>query len=165
MMYFFKQRMLSWFDTYDIYNDNNEIEFIVKGELSLGHQLRIFDRNSQELGILKEKLITLLPKYYMLDNNGSEIGIIEKKLSLLKPKYELTCNDWKVEGDFWSWNYSVVDSTGQIIMQAKKKLGLTDQYYIDVPDERNSLLALMIVLAIDIDKERQNMATTSTNNR
>lgn len=162
MKYFFKQRLISWFDSYDIYDENNEIAFVVKGELSLGHQLRVFDKNNQEIGLLKEKLLTFLPKYYMYDNNGNQIGLIEKELSFLKPKYKLTCNDWKVTGDFWSWNYKVEDLSNEIIMTAQKKLALTDQYCLDVPNEKNSLLCLMIVLAIDIDKERQNSVASSS---
>ena len=166
MKYLFKQRILSWFDSYDIYDENNNIAFIVKGELSLGHQLRIFDNNNQELGVLKEKIFTFLPKYYMYDSNGNKIGLIEKQLSLLKPKYKLTCNDWKVLGDFWSWNYSVNNSLNETIMTARRQLALNDQYTIDVPDEKNSLLCLMIVLAIDIDKERKReMAASSNNNK
>lgn len=166
LKYFFKQRILTFFDSYDIYDENNNVAFVVKGELALGHQLRIYDKNDREIGVLKEKLLTLLPKYYMYDNNGNQIGLIEKEFSLLKPKYKLTCNDWKVVGDFWNWNYVVEDSSNNTIMTAKKHLAITDQYYLDVNDEKNSLLCLMIVLAIDIDKERRNsMAASSSSNK
>lgn len=152
----FKQRFLSWFDSYDIYDEYGNTVFVVKGELSWGHLLRIFDASGNELGVIKEKLLTLFP-CYLLSKNGVEIGAIEKELSLLKPKYHLTCNDWKITGSFWQYEYDVKDSSENIIMQVRKKIfNFTDTYELDIPDQNNLLLCLMVVLAIDIDNSRRN---------
>ena len=43
MKMLFKQRMFSWFDSYDIYDEYGNTLFVVKGQLSWGHCLRIFD--------------------------------------------------------------------------------------------------------------------------
>ena len=39
----FKQRFFSWFDSYDIYDENGNTVYVVKGQLSWGHCLKIFD--------------------------------------------------------------------------------------------------------------------------
>ena len=36
-------RDFSWFDSYDIYNDNEETVYMVKGQLSIGYCLTIYD--------------------------------------------------------------------------------------------------------------------------
>ena len=36
MKLWFKQRMFSWFDSYDIYDENGQTMFVVKGALSWG---------------------------------------------------------------------------------------------------------------------------------
>ena len=41
MRLLFRQRFFSWFDSYDIYNENEETVYTVKGQLSIGHCLAI----------------------------------------------------------------------------------------------------------------------------
>mgnify|MGYP000323241797 CR=1 FL=1 len=50
MKLLFKQRMFSWFDSYDIYDENENTVYVVKGQLSWGHCLKIFDTEENELG-------------------------------------------------------------------------------------------------------------------
>ena len=46
MKLLFKQRFLSWFDSYDIYDEYGEVYFTVKGQLSWGHTFKIYDKNN-----------------------------------------------------------------------------------------------------------------------
>ena len=39
----FKQRLFSWFDSYDIYDEAGNSVYVVKGQLSWGHKLVIYD--------------------------------------------------------------------------------------------------------------------------
>ena len=39
----FKQRFFSWFDSYDIYDEQGNTLYEVRGQLSWGHCLKIFD--------------------------------------------------------------------------------------------------------------------------
>ena len=44
-----KQRVFSWTDSYDVYDENENAKYFVKAEFfSLGHQLHIYDRNDRE---------------------------------------------------------------------------------------------------------------------
>ena len=38
----FKQRLFSWFDSYDIYDETEQTVYVVKGQLAWGHCLKIF---------------------------------------------------------------------------------------------------------------------------
>lgn len=40
MRLLFKQRLFSWFDSYDIFDENNNVVFTVKGQLAWGHSRR-----------------------------------------------------------------------------------------------------------------------------
>lgn len=153
MKFYLKEKILTWFDSYNIYDENDNIAYIVKGELSWGHQVRIYDKNNKEIGLIKEKIFNLLPKFILYDANGNEIGTIDKQLTFFKHKYTLSCNDWTVSGDFFGWDYEVTDSNDQVIMTASKELlRFTDNYEINVLNKKNSLLSIMIVLAIDLEK-------------
>lgn len=152
----FKQRFFSWFDSYDIFNDEGETVYVVKGQLSWGHCLKIFDVNGNEIGMVKQRIFTFLPKFEMYLGD-KYIGCIRKELSLFKPKYNIDCNSWHVEGNFFEWDYSIIDSNGKNIASVSKELfNWTDTYSIDVSNPEDAIYALMLVLAIDAEKCSRN---------
>ena len=55
MKLLFKQRIFSWIDSYDIYDENGNTVYIVKGQISFGHRLKIYDAANNEIGTLKER--------------------------------------------------------------------------------------------------------------
>lgn len=152
----FKQRLFSWFDSYDIYNETGETVYTVKGQFSWGHCLKIFDANGLELGTVKERVLTWLPKFEIYFGNRY-IGCISKELTFFKPKYNIDFNGWHIEGDFFEWDYSIINSAGQSIATVSKQLfNWTDTYVIDVCYPDDALYALMLVLAIDAEKCSRN---------
>lgn len=156
MKLLFKQRFFSWFDSYDIYNEAGETVYTVQGQLSWGHCLKIFDANGNEIGTVKERILTWLPKFEMYQGN-QYIGCISKELSFFTPKYDIDCNGWHVEGDFFEWDYNINDSYGQCVATVSKELfNWTDTYVIDVYNPEDALCALMLVLAIDAEKCSRN---------
>lgn len=156
MKLLFKQRLFSWFDSYDIYNEAGETVYTVKGQLSWGHCLKIFDASGFELGTVKERIFTWLPKFeiYLGDRY---VGCISKELTFFKPKFNIDFNGWHIEGDFFEWDYSIINSAGQSIAAVSKQLfNWTDTYVIDVCYSQDALYALMLVLAIDAEKCSRN---------
>lgn len=152
MKLLFKQRFFSWFDSYDIYDETGKIRYTVKGQLSWGHCLKIFDAFENEIGTVKERILTFLPKFeiYMQDQY---IGCISKEFTFFKPKYNIDYNGWHVEGNFMEWDYRIEDRAGQCVADISKQLfNWTDTYVIDVHNPQNALGALMLVLAIDAEK-------------
>ncbi len=156
MKLLFKQRFFSWFDSYDIYNEAGETVYVVKGQLSWGHCLKIFDTNGNEIGMVKQRIFTFLPKFelYM---GAQYIGCISKELSLFKPKYNIDCKGWHIEGNFFEWDYSIIDVNGQQVAIVSKELfNWTDTYSIVVCNPEDAIYALMLVLAIDAEKCSRN---------
>ncbi len=54
MRLLFKQRFLSWFDSYDIYDEEGRTAYTVEGKLSWGHRLEIYGPAGDHLGTVKE---------------------------------------------------------------------------------------------------------------
>ena len=48
MKLLFKQRLFSWFDSYDIYDEAGNTVYVVKGQFSWGHKLAIYDAYGNE---------------------------------------------------------------------------------------------------------------------
>jgi len=156
MKLLFKQRFFSWFDSYDIYNETGETVYTVKGQLAWGHCLKIFDAREQEVGTVQERIFTLLPKFEIYQN-GEYIGCISKEFSFFKPRFNIDYNGWHVEGDFFEWDYQILDEYGTCVAEVSKQLfNWTDTYVIDVNDPQDALNALMLVLAIDAEKCSRN---------
>ncbi|MCQ2531142.1 MAG: LURP-one-related family protein [Saccharofermentans sp.] len=152
MKMFFRQRIISLLDSYDIYDENGSTLFTVKGKFGLSHRFSIYDANDREVAYVEEKIFTLLPKF-SIHANGNDYGTINRKLSFFRPKYELESKGWSMNGDIFHWDYEIVDDNERLIADVSKKIiSLSDQYWIEVPDEKNALLALLFVLAVDADK-------------
>ena len=156
MKLLFKQRFFSWFDSYDIYYENGTVAYTVKGQLSWGHCLRIFDAAGNFVGTVKEKVLTWFPNFELYVGNAYA-GMVRKKWSWFRPKYIFECNDWNVQGDFFEWDYRIVSaSRGLVATIGKELLHWTDTYMIDVVNPADALLALMFTLAIDAEKCSRN---------
>ena len=110
MRLLFKQRFLSWFDSYDIYDEEGRTAYTVEGKLSWGH----------------------LPRFALYA--GEEyLGCIRKEFALFHPRFTLDCNGWEVEGSFLEWDYAVTDPAGRTVMAASKELlHWTDTYVLDI---------------------------------
>ena len=152
MKLLFKQRLFSWFDSYDIYDEAGNTIYVVRGELAWGHLLRIYDANGREVGHIKQRVLTLLPKFEMWLGDRY-IGCISKEFTFFRPKFHIDYNGWQVEGDWFEWDYSILNSAGKNVASVSKELwNWTDTYVIDVKNPRDAVYALMLVLAIDAEK-------------
>lgn len=152
MKLLFKQRFFSWFDSYDIYNEAGQTVYTVKGKLAWGHCLKIYDAVGNEIGTVRERILTFLPKFEMYLGDRY-IGCISKEFTFLKPQFHIDCNGWFVDGDWFEWDYEIIGANGARVASVSKELwNWTDTYVIDVPDPGDALCALMLVLAIDAEK-------------
>ena len=71
--------------------------------------------------------------------------------------YKMLGNGWTVEGEFMEWDYCITDTVGATVASVSKELfHMTDTYVIDVSDPEDALQALMVVLAIDAEKDSRN---------
>ena len=152
MKLLFKQRLFSWLDSYDVFGEDGQVQYTVKGQLAWGHCLKIYDANGNEVGMVKERIFSFLPKFELYMGQRY-MGCIRREFSFFVPRYIIECNGWQVEGNIFEWDYSIVNTAGRLIASISKDLfRLTDTYLIDVADPRDSLCTLMLVLAIDAEK-------------
>lgn len=156
MKLLFKQRFFSWFDSYDIYDESGNTVYVVKGQLSWGHCLKIFDKYGSEIGTVKERVLTFLPKFEIYEKNNY-IGCISKEFTFIKQKYNIDFNGWHIDGSFMEWDYTIIDSHENKIAEISKELlRMTDTYVLDISKPEDALYVLMFVLAIDAEKCSRN---------
>lgn len=156
MKLLFKQRAFSWFDSYDIYNEYGETVFTVEGQLSWGKCLHILNNRGEHIGTVQEKVWSFLARFELYAY-GEYLGSLCKEFSFFTPRFTLDCSDWEVEGSFMEWDYTIQSpSRGTIATISKELFQWTDTYSIEVYDPQNALCALMVVLAIDAEKDSRN---------
>ena len=144
-----KQRVFSWTDTYDIYDEYGNVRYFVKGDFfSIGHRLRVYDAAQNEIGMVQEKLLHFLPTCEVYAE-GQFYGTVSKKLTLLRPKYTVDYKGWQVEGNMIGWEYDAFAGGVPVMHISKEIFHWGDTYVIDIADSADEIMALMLVLAID----------------
>lgn len=86
MKLLFKQRLFSWFDSYDIYDETGAVVYTVQGKLSWGHCLHIHDGAGYHIATLQEQVFTWLPKFEMYLEE-TYVGCIREGILLFSPPF------------------------------------------------------------------------------
>lgn len=155
MRLLFKQRFTFGFDSYDIYNESGDAVFTVRSRFAFGRKLEIYDRSDRLIGTLIGKVFTFLPTFEMYLGDRMA-GVIQKKMTFFRPEFIVDCNGWSINGDFWELDYSIVDGTGRAIATVNREFAWMDTYTLDIYDDTDALAVLMIVIAIDAEKDSRN---------
>ncbi|MBE5962272.1 MAG: hypothetical protein E7256_12985 [Lachnospiraceae bacterium] len=150
-----KQRVFSWSETYDVYDEEQNSKYFVKGKVfSMNRQIFVYDtRTREELGSVQQKLFTMMPQFDVYKGD-IRYGTIKKKFTMIHPKYEMDYKGWYVEGDTFGWNYEVYKGDTLIFRITKKILEWGDTYELDIQNEEDEFFALMLVIAIDAANAR-----------
>ena len=148
-----RQRIFSWGDSYDVYDETGEARYEVRSAIfSLGHQIHVYDKRAderqEEVGCIRQKLFTLLPTYD-IEISGRRVGTIRRQFTLLRQNYEVDYRGWNVEGDFMGWDYRVLQGDLEIMSIQKEWLAWSDTYTLCYTNPANEIPGLLLVLAID----------------
>ena len=154
MRLLFKQRLFSWFDSYDIYDEDGNVVYEVKGQLDWGHCLKVYQSNVH-LATIKQVLLTFIPRFEIYKDD-QYVGSISKEFSFFVPRYNIDFNGWHIEGDIFEWDYQIYDGSKVIASIRKELFNLTDTYVLNIIDPKDALDVLAFVLAIDAEKCSRN---------
>jgi len=148
MKLYIKQKVFSWRERFAVKDEAQRDRWFAQGEIfTLGRKLHVYDANGTEFAFIRQKLLSLLPRYY-IEIGGREYEFV-RELTLLRPKYTIRNLDWTINGNFWEHNYTVTDSRSDVMRVSKAWLSWGDFYELDIFNDNNELLCLCVVLAID----------------
>ena len=152
-----KQKVFSWTDKYNVYDESGNPRYYVKADFfSIGHRIRVFETASgQEIGMIQEKLFRIF-KEFEISINGISQGIVKKQFSLFRPKYNIDYKGWRLEGDFFQWNYEIYEQSRLVVQISKQLFHWGDTYVLDVVNDMDELPALMVAIAMDAAKCSEN---------
>lgn len=149
MKLYVKQKVFSWGEKFNVYDETGRVRYTVRGEvMTLGRKLHVYGADGRELAFIRQKLLSLLPRFYVTVG-GTEIEI-RQELTLTKPRFVLSGPGWTVQGDFMAHEYTILDGTDREIAAVSKHwFTWGDTYEVDAFRSENALMALCVTVAID----------------
>ena len=152
MKLIFKQRFMTWLDSYDIYDEAGKTVYTVNGEMSWTKLMHVRGANGGYLASIRRKGWTFHPVFEIYIG-PDYAGQIRRTGASTHPHYEIDFRGWQADGDLWGFDYAISDGAGNpVAIVSKERYKLTDTYVIDVADPDDSLSALLLVLCVDMDK-------------
>ena len=145
-----KKKIIAWTDSFNVFDEYDNKKYTVKADLiSIGRVFRVYDEHHKEVGVVREKLIKILPRYNIFIG-GKERGYIKKCLSFFHPVYDIQFTNLRVDGDIFSWNFDVYNGSGHLVATVRKKIiSLVDTYVMDIIDETYEMEIVMLAVVIE----------------
>ena len=149
-------------NNYIVHDDADNTIFTVQKKLGAGGSV-IMDSNGQEIGNVKCKFSLFSPKFVFY-KRGEEIGSFCRKFAPGRQIVELDLCNWILSGNYTGREYKLLNEKRIPIAQVSRghHTSYSESYAIDIRDEEHCLEALMLVIALDTDKD---IRDTKNNNR
>lgn len=154
-------------DEYNIYDENENIVYSIKGKLmSVKPQLRIYDVFGQEIGSVKEKMVSMrlsalresCPVDFDFLIRGKKVAKLRSKRSESGGKLFLLSNGWTIKESFLGDIQTIFSEKKQIATLSQSIWMKGDTYVIRYQKNEDQLFILMVILAmiaLDIDGVRK----------
>ena len=166
-------------ETYDVYDENKQVKYIVKGKLfSIKHNLKVFNATGkEEIAYVKEKMFALRnplafykeehPINLEIGIGGKKVATIKSKWSYLKPKFQVDYNGWEITGDILGLKFSVMEGNVLIMSTQEKRFYADDVFMLEINKKENELMGLLVALAIDssLTSKASDVATAHRHNK
>lgn len=163
MKLYIKQKVFAIKDRFSIYDENQDVIFTCEGKIfSIGKKLNVFDSNNNHAAYIHQKVLALLPKYF-INRNGQDIACVQRKLTFFRPSYDIAEFNWHVQGNFLAHEYTITQNGNVIIAVSKKWISWGDCYELNIADNVDLVDAVCAVLIIDADlfSERASVSVSS----
>jgi uncharacterized protein YxjI len=159
---YMKQKVFSIVDRFTIKNEAEEDCYQVEGDFVVigGKKLHIKDMMGNEVALVKQKFIALLPQFFVFIND-QQVATINKKFTLLKARYVIDGLGWEANGSFLDHDYTISDAKGEIVRIHKAWVSWGDSYELEIRDDADEVLVLAVVLAIDCVMAADSAASVS----
>jgi len=165
MKLYIKQKPLSLKEKFSVINSKEEDRYFVEGEiLSFGRKLHIFDAANKETATIKQKFLSLQPRFFVYQS-GKPVMEVVQKFTLMKHKYAIYGSDWTVSGDLGEHDYSITCSYGKVVVVKRTDFAGGDCIEMDLSNTVNEAMlvrAIATVLAVDCVVTKKGMKKKQT---
>lgn len=159
---YLKQKVFSWGDKFNVYNEFGEEVYRVAGEVfTLGKKLHVTDLHDRELAFIHQKLWSFKARYF-ISRDGVDVAQVVKEITFLKARYTVEEFGWVMQGNFSDHQYQIMNGDSVVATISHKWFTWGDTYEIDVAPAEDVINVLCAVLIIDAVKAGQAAAAASS---
>lgn len=162
MNLYFKQRVFSFGQKADIYNERGEVVYTCESEIfTIGRKTHLYDHMGNEVAFIQQQLFSFTPRFYV-SMQGRPVAEIVKEFTFFRQSYRIEGPDWKIEGDFFAHDYEIVDQGRYIATIHKKWMSFGDCFEVSIDSKQNADMVLAVVIAIDCVLDAADSNNSST---
>lgn len=149
MKLYLQQKVFSIGDKFTLYDESGAERYFVQGEVfSFGKKLHIMDTAGNELAMIRQRLMTFLPRY-SVEIGGAVVAEIVKKFTFFHNEYTIEGLGWTVHGNMFDHDYEIYSGNAVIARVSKQWFTFGDAYEIEISPNAHLVTALAVVLVID----------------
>ena len=153
MRYQLNEKLLSVTNVFKILDDYGNLAFQVEGKFfSIGHNLSFVSAIGEHLAEIRQRLLTLLPRYEIY-RGGEHFATITKDFSFFTDQFTLDVpgpNDYVITGSFWQYEYEFHRGEEVVAVVSREFGTLTDKYSVDIVHGEDVVSVLATVVVIDL---------------
>ena len=148
-----KKKLNSLIDGYTVHDMHGKRAYTIENQIIVGRGVKIFDETGKQIGCVKEHIFAWAPRYDLYADEGEYIGCLSREVTSAFPRYRIDYNGWRVDGNLKASAYEIVDADDAIIARIRKEpLSLTETYVLQIEDKKHALSALMVLIAIETER-------------
>ncbi|MGI6085320.1 MAG: LURP-one-related/scramblase family protein [Acetivibrionales bacterium] len=156
---YIKQKVFSFGDKYNIFNEEGQPVFSVQGEVfTFGAKIHIYDAAGTEVIFIEQKLFRFLPEYHIYSGDTLS-AIIKKEFSFFIPKLNIQSEygDYTLVGNLFGRDFSILRNDIVVGELHKAWLSWGDSYELIINNDDDIPLFCALTIAIDhcIHNEKQ----------
>ena len=153
MKLYIKQKVFSWRDRFTIKDEHGTDVYTAVGEFfTLGKHLNVYQGTNTDcrpVGQINQRLMSFTTRFGITVRDNY-IADMVRKITFLTNDYRLEGLPWRIDGDVFAHDYTLLDERSNVIM-ALSRAWFTwgDSYELDIADGYDPLTCLCIALAVD----------------
>ncbi|NLC96035.1 MAG: hypothetical protein GX675_00480 [Erysipelotrichaceae bacterium] len=162
---YFKQKIMKITDHYEVYNEDQEIEYYVDEDFKfISFRANVTDADGEYVFSIEKDIYTPFIKFNINFRDGSNI-ILKNKFSILKNKMSIEGDDLslRLEEDYFNYDVAVYNENETIAVIKRKYLSFSDTYELTIFDDYYT--DIILAIAIGVDCIRDNNERKSQNDR
>lgn len=154
MRYLMRQRIFSLGDDFTIKDEAGQDVFLVDGKVfSIGHKLAFIDMQGRELAFIRQKLLTIAPKYE-IHRDGKLVAVVKKKMfTLFRCRFTVDVpgpDDIEAAGSLLDHEYKFTRGGQTVATVSKRWFSMSDTYGVEIAPGEDDVLILASTVVIDM---------------
>ena len=148
MKLFIKENSSWSVEKLEVLDEKGNVCYMAEGEsLNNRNTIRIFDKDKEEIGIVKKNAVGLLSSFYVEIYNEL-FGTIQPAMNVFRTKFDVDLFGWTVKGTRSRNRYRIYKDDSEIARIDYMLDGTNASYEIDFSNPEDKLPIILLVLTI-----------------